>query len=316
MNPADELRRQTYASLLVVATFATLGVAFRFAADYSRVVLALLAFWIVFGLPLVRALTKSVLSRSRWYGLPMYILGAPERTRSFASSLDRNPALGIRPILIGMDTERVSLDRARHVLIVSKGMEGKRLGDVLDTFTPRFPNVWLVPELLDTTSAWVRAYDLNGHLALKLRNNLLEPKKVVFKRFAELLILGLASPILIVAFIAVAIAVRADSPGPVFFAHKRVGRHGRAFRLLKFRTMHCYAEQRVRELLRSDPATAREWARTRKLRQDPRTTRVGRFLRRTSLDELPQVINVVRGEMSLVGPRAITRTELHEYGER
>jgi undecaprenyl-phosphate galactose phosphotransferase len=101
---------------------------------------------------------------------------------------------------------------------------------------------------------------------------------------------------------------------PIFFAHYRVGCDGKLFRCLKFRTMYRNADQMLADLLRDDPAARAEWARDQKLVNDPRVTPVGNFLRRTSLDELPQLFNVLRGEMTLVGPRPITVAELTRYG--
>ena len=102
--------------------------------------------------------------------------------------------------------------------------------------------------------------------------------------------------------------------GPIIYKHRRVGRGGRVFECLKFRTMVPNADQVLRELLEAHPELKREWVRDHKLRNDPRVTPIGRFLRRTSLDELPQLWNVLRGEMSLVGPRPIVREELLRYG--
>jgi len=102
--------------------------------------------------------------------------------------------------------------------------------------------------------------------------------------------------------------------GSVIYRHRRVGRDGQSFECLKFRTMVPNADQVLHELLERDPAIKAEWVRDHKLRCDPRVTRLGRFLRRTSLDELPQLWNVMRGEMSLVGPRPVVREELLRYG--
>lgn len=102
--------------------------------------------------------------------------------------------------------------------------------------------------------------------------------------------------------------------GPIIYKHRRVGRNGRIFECLKFRTMVPNADQVLRDLLEAHPELKREWVRDHKLRSDPRVTTIGRFLRRTSLDELPQLWNVLRGEMSLVGPRPIVREELLRYG--
>ena len=114
----------------------------------------------------------------------------------------------------------------------------------------------------------------------------------------------------------VALAVRLGSPGPVLFAHTRVGRGGRDFACLKFRTMVVDADERLRLLLASDPLARAQWQRDHKLRNDPRITRIGNFLRRSSLDELPQLFNVLGGSMSLVGPRPIVAGEVGRYGNR
>jgi undecaprenyl-phosphate galactose phosphotransferase len=104
--------------------------------------------------------------------------------------------------------------------------------------------------------------------------------------------------------------------GPAIFSHRRIGRYGLAFGCLKFRTMVPDAEDALRRLLESDPRARAEWERDFKLREDPRITPVGEFLRRTSLDELPQLWNVLKGEMSLVGPRPVIEEELERYGDQ
>ena len=118
------------------------------------------------------------------------------------------------------------------------------------------------------------------------------------------------APLLIV----IALLVRLGSPGPVLFGHQRIGRGGRTFTCYKFRSMVVDAEQRLQELLSTDAQARCEWMRDHKLKRDPRTTTVGSFLRRSSLDELPQFFNVLLGEMSLVGPRPIVSGEIPRYG--
>jgi exopolysaccharide production protein ExoY len=119
-------------------------------------------------------------------------------------------------------------------------------------------------------------------------------------------------PLLIV----IAVMVRMQDGGRAVFAHERIGRNGRMFKCLKFRSMVPDAGRRLSELLDRDPDARAEWDRDHKLKNDPRITRVGAFLRRSSLDELPQLFNVLRGDMSIVGPRPIVTAEITRYGRR
>lgn len=126
------------------------------------------------------------------------------------------------------------------------------------------------------------------------------------------LLLVLLLPVMLV----VGLCVYACDGGPIFFLHNRVGLDGQLFRCIKFRSMCVDAEQRLKTLLASNADARREWADSQKLRDDPRVTPIGKYARQWSLDELPQLLNVVRGEMSLVGPRPITPSEVCRYGRR
>jgi lipopolysaccharide/colanic/teichoic acid biosynthesis glycosyltransferase len=127
-----------------------------------------------------------------------------------------------------------------------------------------------------------------------------------------LLALMFVAPIML----GVGLAIFLQDGGPVVFAHRRVGHDGKSFRCLKFRSMAVDAEARLAELLASDPRARAEWEADHKLRRDPRVTQLGAFLRKSSLDELPQLFNVLMGEMSLVGPRPIVEAEIPKYGRR
>jgi lipopolysaccharide/colanic/teichoic acid biosynthesis glycosyltransferase len=130
-------------------------------------------------------------------------------------------------------------------------------------------------------------------------------------------IVGATTAIIVLSPLIVGIVVCGfGSRGPTIFKHRRVGQGGRIFNCLKFRTMVPNADKVLQDLLDSDRAVKEEWLRDHKLRDDPRITRLGRFLRRTSLDELPQLWNVLRGEMSLVGPRPVVPDELRRYGNK
>ncbi|WP_320677624.1 sugar transferase [Prochlorococcus sp. MIT 1300] len=127
----------------------------------------------------------------------------------------------------------------------------------------------------------------------------------------SVLVLTLGSPI----FVLLAVLIKISSPGPIFYIQRRVGRDYKRFGCIKFRTMHVDADDVLSSVLESSPSMKAEFERDFKLRKDPRITTLGNFLRRSSLDELPQFINVVKGEMSIVGPRPIVDKELQRFGE-
>ncbi|MBQ6471634.1 MAG: septum formation protein Maf [Victivallales bacterium] len=153
------------------------------------------------------------------------------------------------------------------------------------------------------------------HLAAQcLPHSLLQPRQPLTKKILDLSVSLLLLLLLWPLFLLLAMLVRLSSGGPVIYASHRLGLQGRPFRIYKFRTMVSHAEDMLEQTLSESPEKAQEWRRRFKISQDPRVTPVGRFLRKTSLDELPQLWNVLRGEMSLVGPRPIVDEERQRYG--
>ena len=128
---------------------------------------------------------------------------------------------------------------------------------------------------------------------------------------AGVILLFLLAPLMLL----IAALIRAGDSGPALFRQNRIGRGGKSFRCWKFRTMACNADEALQRLLATDPVAAQEWAESQKLTCDPRITPLGAFLRRSSLDELPQLFNIVTGDMSFVGPRPIVAAERERYGE-
>ncbi len=128
---------------------------------------------------------------------------------------------------------------------------------------------------------------------------------IIFSLFALIVSLPIAIPIMI--------AIKLTDRGPIFYKQKRVGYQGKEFYIYKFRSMYPDADKRLKEILEKDPEAKKEWEKTFKLKNDPRITKIGKFLRKTSLDELPQFINVLKGEMSVVGPRPVIKEELEKY---
>jgi Undecaprenyl-phosphate galactose phosphotransferase WbaP len=205
---------------------------------------------------------------------------------------------------------------ARTVVVASPHTPGEELVHLVNRLHRSAGAVLVVPDLPGMPVLGVETEPFFDHqvLLLRVRNNLSSPMNRILKGLFDfaggLVLLLLASPV----FLLVALAVKVDSPGPVFFSHERVGRGKRLFRCWKFRTMVEDAQGRLAGILEKDPELRREWAQDFKLRDDPRVTRVGRLLRRSSLDELPQLINVLAGQMSLVGPRPIVREEMERFG--
>lgn len=137
----------------------------------------------------------------------------------------------------------------------------------------------------------------------------------ILKRGTDIVLSGLALVFLLPVLVPIAIVIRLSDGGPALYAQKRIGRGGEVFHCLKFRTMVVNAQCRLDEMLANDPVAKAEWEASRKLRNDPRITAFGNFLRKSSLDELPQLINILRGEMSIVGPRPMLTCEVDMYGE-
>jgi Undecaprenyl-phosphate galactose phosphotransferase WbaP len=166
-----------------------------------------------------------------------------------------------------------------------------------------FHRLILVPEMDGLGNLGMQPFALNSMVGFEVPNRLMQKAQRVQKRVIDIVGAGLGLVLLAPVFLILAILIKLDSPGPVFYRQTRIGRDGRPFPMLKFRTMVQNADQVLAALLREDAALRREWKVYQKLKDDPRITPLGEFLRKYSLDELPQLWNVLKGEMSLIGPR-------------
>jgi Undecaprenyl-phosphate galactose phosphotransferase WbaP len=171
-----------------------------------------------------------------------------------------------------------------------------------------------MPNLDGITTSAVIARDFAGSFGVEIRHTLLFPWAMRVKRSLDLLLTVIGGLLISPLLLTIVVLIKSDSSGPAFFGHQRLGAEGKPFRCWKFRTMHINAEQLLDRFLQDNPGLQVEWEQNYKLREDPRVTRIGRFLRKTSLDELPQLWNVLWGEMSLVGPRPIVEAEVPKYG--
>lgn len=160
----------------------------------------------------------------------------------------------------------------------------------------------------------MRTMDLDGHPALHMKYNLLNPVSRFVKRLMDLFISLVSLVVTFPLFLIFSLIIRIDSKGPIIYRQERMGRGGKVFNLYKFRTMYKGAEEQLEILLESDDKLREEYQTYHKLQNDPRVTRVGRFLRKISFDEFPQILNVIKGEMSWVGPRAYLPSELDQMG--
>jgi len=274
-----------------------------------------------------RQATRAALDPLGLWSLRTIVVGEPAAASKAKVALESEPALGYSITAV---IDLANLDdpddegawrrilRTRHIafVVVAIGNSDttKERAVVAALSRARVPFA-LVPTfeglpVLGFSQQYFFSHDV---MLMVCRNNLARPfsrvLKLAFDQLLAALLLVLLSPL----FLAIASLVRADG-GPAFFGHKRLGMNGDAFRCLKFRTMVTDSDKILRELLARDPEARTEWAATQKLRNDPRITPIGRYLRRTSLDELPQLLNVLRGEMSLVGPRPIVEAERAHYG--
>ena len=219
------------------------------------------------------------------------------------------------PVVGGLDTassycQSLGID---YAIIAMPALSRARLLEVIRHTS--FSHLLLLPDLLDVSSVWVEARDVGGTLGLEIRNNLLQRSSLAAKRLLDLALIGIVAPLILPLCGVISILVKLLSPGPAFYSQGRVGRAGEIIRVWKFRTMLENADELLQQFLIKNPELRSEWLKDHKLKDDPRITSLGRFLRKTSLDELPQLWNVVRGEMSLVGPRPIVSAEIEKFGD-
>jgi Undecaprenyl-phosphate galactose phosphotransferase WbaP len=278
-------------------------------------------------LPLMRGVFRSAMRRMRLWQRPTLVIGCGRNARDAVEALQSEPSLGF-DVLDFVDADRALQNDGQvlqkwielpgiHFVLALEAAQSPLRGAVLRKLAHcGAEDVSVIPAmrgvpLFGTDISYFFSHEV---AMLKLRNNLRYWPSRSLKRIFDLAAAFILLVFLAMPFAYMAWLIRRDG-GPAIFAHKRVGQSGQEFACFKFRTMRVDAEEQLRLLLTSDPAARVQWEREFKLRFDPRITKVGQFLRQTSLDELPQLINVIRGEMSLVGPRPVIQAELACYGE-
>lgn len=203
------------------------------------------------------------------------------------------------------------------VIITAPGMEKEELQRLIESIQPYVRNILLVPDLIGTPLASIDTQTLFSEeiLMLCLRNNLARRRNRICKRIFDLTLTITGGLLISPLLLAIAIAIKLDSRGPAFYNADRIGLHGKTFKCYKFRSMYQNSDEQLKTYLAAHPDKKHEWDIYQKIKgYDPRVTRVGAFLRRTSLDELPQILNVLKGDMSLVGPRPYLPREKDKIG--
>jgi exopolysaccharide biosynthesis polyprenyl glycosylphosphotransferase len=328
MTAAEEFRRLLLAITMIITSTVTLS--FWTKASFSRMWIGL-----AWGFSIVLVLTTRYLWR-RWLryarehgglALRTLIVGANAEAGRVATEM-RQKDLGFVPLgyvcadawgrpttdipMLGhVDDlqELIVQSEADCVFVASSAIRPEHMAQVSKAARRQGIEVRVTANVQEVLSTRVAAQPLGGLMAFALKPVRLSGFQAVAKRSFDLVVTGVVSLVFLPVFLTIALAVKLTSTGPVFFSQERVGYHGRPFKILKFRTMVVDAEERLEQLLDLNEATGPLF----KMKDDPRITRVGRFLRKWSLDELPQLWNVLRGDMSLVGPRPPLSREVAQY---
>ena len=309
----------------------------RIAGSTSRMFIAV--FWVLSFILLVvfRYIVKKILEKYQLLQIPVLIIGAGKTAELLVQGIKNDAGMGYK--IIGLlednkvekgilenypvlgkfsDAEQVITKyNINHVFIAAPGLEQGKLTKLIYKVQPLVKSMGVIPNLVGVPMGGIEAESLFNEklMLLRLKNNLARPInrwiKTIFDYVLTITGTVVISPILII----IALWIYKDSPGPVIFQHRRIGKNGKEFNCYKFRSMCVDAKEKLEQLLKTNPEAKAEWEKDFKLKNDPRITKSGEFLRKTSLDELPQIFNVLKGEMSLVGPRPIIRDEMIRYGE-
>jgi Undecaprenyl-phosphate galactose phosphotransferase WbaP len=281
-------------------------------------------------MPVCRALFRILFARAHWWGFPAVVVGTGESGATILRTLQRWPEIGMRPVALLNDNptendlsvpirggSELAPYLARtfdipYVILALPGLSHEGRTNLLAHYSKFFDHVFVVPDAAGAPALWTTGRSGDGLFGYGVRHVALRPGARLVKRTVDVVGALVGVVVLAPVLAAIAVLIRMDAPGAVFYRQERMGREGRIVTILKFRTMYEDAEAKLAEILDSDPALRAEYDRYHKLQDDPRVTRIGTVLRRYSLDELPQILNVLRGDMSLVGPRAYMPSELDE----
>ena len=305
----------------------------RHAEIYSRVVLVLSMLTTIIVLPMTRAIARRLMKYLRFGEINVVIAGAGKTGIAVAKELSANSYYGFKVVgFLDDDPEKQNKTFA-GAPVVGGLMSAKEVAEkwninyvicclpvpviarIFQQYSAYFKHILFVPASTVFPISWLSPVSIGVFSGFEVRNKLLQPVPRLLKFFIEVIMSASVIVVLFPVFLVLAFLVKISSPGPVFYRSWRLGKNGKKIGVLKFRTMYADADARLEKLLASNPELKKEWEKDFKLQNDPRITPIGDFLRKTSLDELPQFWNVLTGEMSIIGPRPIVEGEVHYYGE-
>ena len=332
--PVEEMRRLFLSALIVhLAVVAFLVMLYQTTQGYSRIVIVIAGMLTALLVQLFRGGMRYLLFRLRLGQIPVVLSGSGETARRLTAILRTDSYTGFRIVgyfsgvkercadLAGADfpclgslKDIVSEARRLDVKILLACQEERFLRCQMKEFSTWFTYVEFLPSAYSYPVFGSKAVTFDGLGGLEMVNQARKRALRLLKRVLDgglaIIAFTLSSP----CFVILPVLIKLTSRGPVFYRQKRLGLNGKPFYVWKFRSMHADADERIKRLIAENPAMADEWANRFKLAEDPRVTLLGRFLRRTSLDELPQLFNVLCGEMALIGPRPIVEDEVKYYG--
>ena len=326
-----------HASLYAIVAVVIVLYVGKIAASTSRLFIVLLWFFSFIYITIFRYILKKILEKMQLFQIPVLIIGAGKTAELLAQGIINDVGMDYK--IIGLledncvkkgilnhfpvlgkfaDAEKVIRDTGvQHVFIAAPGLQQDKLTRLIYKVQPLVKNMGIIPNLVCVPMGGIEVESLFNEklMLLRLKNNLARPLNRYIKTMFDFVVTLVGTVMISPVLLFIALWIYKDSPGPVIFKHMRIGKNGKPFPCYKFRSMCVDAKIKLEELLETDPEAKAEWERDFKLRNDPRVTKSGAFLRKTSLDELPQIFNVLKGEMSLVGPRPIIQEELERYGE-
>jgi len=332
-NPVDELRRTV---LAITLTFLTLGAStfLSHGFEQSRLVLLLAYLFSAALVPLVRAFVRSSFSERSWWGCPVVILGMGDTGRQVLKTLRQHPGSGLKPVAaldddplkqIGHEAglitgplekcfEITRSSRISYGIVCMPRLSRDQLLELMEQYGRCFSEMLIIPDLIGMASLGINVREFGGIVGLEVTQSLLRPVSRFVKRALDLLLVLTLAPVVCPLIALAALLIKLDSRGPIFYRDVRIGRGGQQFVAWKLRSMMVNGREALETYLDRHPEERTAWRVTQKLKRDPRITRAGRILRRTSIDELPQFWNVLVGQMSVVGPRPFLPSQIEMYG--